>query len=146
MLLHCLLLEQLLMRSLQYFKKKKNLPKRICLFKYVSFFLASFKIFIIFIGFQQFSYDVPWCGFLCVSFTTGSFNFMSLQVAFSSNLGICPLFCLILFLPHPQKFNCMNIRSLILSHGSLGLCHFFLQSFFSVLHIRQFLLLYLPVH
>ena len=52
--------------------------KKILLCTYDSFFLVSFKIFIIIIGFQQFGYDVAWCSFPCVYSASGSFSLLSL--------------------------------------------------------------------
>lgn len=51
--------------------------KKILLCIYDSF-LVSFKSFIIIIGFQQFGYDVAWCGFPCVYSASGSFSLLSL--------------------------------------------------------------------
>lgn len=51
---------------------KKNL---LCIY---DSFWVSFKIFIIIIGFQQFGYDVAWCGFPCVYSASGSFSLLSL--------------------------------------------------------------------
>ena len=51
--------------------------KKILLCIYDSF-LVSFKIFIIIMGFQQFGYDVAWCGFPCVYSASGSFSLLSL--------------------------------------------------------------------
>ena len=74
---------------------KKNL---LCIY---DSFWVSFKIFIIIIGFQQFGYDVAWCGFPCVYSASGSFSLLSLQVSFSPKLAIFVLY--FVYFPHTLK-------------------------------------------
>ena len=114
MLLHCVLIYTVSMRSLLSF---------FSLFIYVKVFflpLAGFKIFLFVTSFEHFVHDVPWCYFLNISCAWGLLRFLVLCIHVQIFVLI-PLGTLVTIL---EDFN--------LSHNSLFSINFL--EYFSVFH------------